>query len=77
MQVEIKRHRVEQTWTERRKPVTDANGTVTGWEDTNVTRTNEDNGHIAKLPAGSTLDAHTMRSELTYCQDGSIPGVKP
>ncbi|MEO8152375.1 MAG: conjugal transfer protein TraN [Rhizobacter sp.] len=65
MGINLVRAEVTQTWEDKQIPITDANGTVTGWR--------------AAKPGESkqsrTYPARSMPSMVNFCSDGTVPGA--
>lgn len=80
LRVETTRARVDEVIYDKRVPVRDKNGTVVDWRAAGPGEGRievPDSGEIAVLPGSVvSLDAHTMQSDISYCLDGSIPGLK-
>ncbi len=92
MRVEITRARVTRSWDDKQVPITDANGTVTSWRAaapgevsrttvSGSTSTNKLNGGMAEMPGawrgGQEIPETTMVSTVSFCADGTVPGVRP
>jgi conjugal transfer mating pair stabilization protein TraN len=85
MQVDVTRARVTHDYQEFNAPVTDENGTVRSWRRLNPSQTHttdssrNQNGGMYELPSGwrggPDIPETTMRNTVSYCADGTVPGV--